>query len=241
MDRKTLILFGGAITLLVIAVILAVNLRGSREESGRVNVNVPYEGYITSSSGGGSQIDNQSVSHPTSKIIGAITVTQLDNNHYLLENKNDGYQIMVTSDWMMSEENIKNNIFKLYYSSAENLKIGTELMNVAILSVEVLDNSKQYSFDEWFKNLDAFTSKSIGMKSSYEEIMINGQMSFRGSSKSDEFNDYGELILREDSSIINYLFLRGLKVYRIKCASSGSDYKSLIQVCENQVKSFLIE
>lgn len=226
-------MFVAAVVLIIVATIMAVSLRNGGEENGQVNINAPYEGYITSLAGG----DGQGASQPASKTMGSITATQLSDGRALLENKKDNYQIIVTSDWMLPEE--VGEGFVLYYGEPEILeKCFERCDNVAVLNIEVLDNGKQYNFDTWFKNLDAFISGSLGAKNNYKEIMINGQMSFRGSRKYDQ--PYSEMP-RDDSLIINYLFFDELKVYRVKCASSGSDYKKLIQVCENQVKNFSIK
>ena len=141
MNRKTLILFGAAGVLLVVALILAVFLRSSREEPISPNVD--------------NQNGNQNnTSQVTSRTIGSITATQLGDGRVLLENKKNNYQIIVTSDWMLPEE--MGDDFVLYYGEPEILEKCYEgCDNVAILSIGIFDNNKQYNFDEWFKNLNA--------------------------------------------------------------------------------------
>lgn len=226
------ILFGSLAVLLIVVVVLIIFLTGGGK--GNVSNNVvkqpdiytPYNNLVSQNT------------EPSSKTIGKINATELSDGRFLLENKNDGYSISVSPDWIMPEE---GEVFRLYYGSVKDINAGAELNNSAVLMVKVLDNNNRYGFSEWFNTLDAFTSEELGLKSNYVATAVNGQSLFKNSRKLDEINDYGKSVPRNDSSLINYLLLNDKKAYWISCSALGGNYKNLIQICEDQVKSFLIE
>jgi hypothetical protein len=238
MDRKFLFLIGLAFALMLIVGFLIMpslsNGNKSNEEiaSGETPFrgNFPSADYPAEDQGGSLE--------GVSKTLGLITATKLSDGRFLLENKSGGYQITVSPEWVMSEDGAE---FKLFYGDAANLKPGIELNNMAALNIEILSNKNRYEFSEWFKNLDSFVRSDLGTEKNFKKVQTNAGTAFRGYRKSDRIDDFGKVVPKNDSSVVDYLFFKGYKVYRVTCASSGSDYGNLSQICENQIKYFSVK
>lgn len=199
-------LLGTAGVLLVVAIVLAIFLR----VGGRENI-------------------------PPITTIGLITVTQLSGDLVLLENKKDNYQITVSPDWIISEEDRE---FRLYFNDKKEINLGTELEDTAILTIRTLDNVSRYDLDEWFNKLDASTANNLGARINYKKITVNGRDAFGSSRKIDYLDDDGKIVLQED---IDYLFFKETKVYWISCVAFGSGYQNLIRACEDRIQTFSLQ
>lgn len=175
---------------------------------------------------------------PPATTIGLITVTQLPGDLVLLENKKDNYQITVSPDWIINEEIAD---LTLYFNDGKEVVLGTELEDTAILTIRMLDNAGSYGFDEWFNKLSVSTTSALGARINYKKITVNGRDAFRSSRKIDDLDDYGKIVLQEDSSIIDYLLFKEAKVYWISCVASGSGYQNLIKACEDRVQTFSLQ
>lgn len=223
MNRNTFILFGGAIALLIVAVVLAIFLRGNKKEnSSQVDINPPYEGYITPlPESGGSQLDSQNASQPASKTIGAITVYPPVAGWQVAENNNLGVSLKVPEDWDISGEVSKYD-FKAAWVS-EKASMAADIYSY--------DNKNKITPQEWAKNggLTEFLPVSVDGISGVRYITKITYGAIFDEGASDEV---------EDSYIVGLLLPKGDKMIDVSCFTTGVDYAIYKSRCDEVINTF---
>ena len=209
MDRKTLILFGGAIALLIVAVIIAVFLRTGREGTG-------------GQSGGGGVYDGSTTGKDTSQVIGSVTVYAPVAGWKDVKNTSDNVSVKIPEAWDVSGDTTN-------YSLKAATTTGSERVS---FDVYVMGNPDNLSPANWAKAERNVTQTTPIKVDGFDGVRYTGKVVYGGGDfpyGSDEVPEsyLASLVLQRDSEIIE-----------VSCAVSGLNYESYKSTCEEILNTF---
>lgn len=163
-----------------------------------------------------------------------ITAEESSPGYQVVENKFDGYQITVPSDWLVDNTAGKASGLKVYYDKDARSfeELPSELEDGLFLNILALDNPKDIEI-------------YIPTDAEFNEIEINGERVFVSRYKAleevgtdENFNDILEII--EESQVTAYIFRGGGKTYLVTCTAIATNFLELATLCEEQAQTFTI-
>jgi len=171
---------------------------------------------------------------PRSESLRVVNTVESSPGYQVVENKFDGYQITVPSNWLVDNTAGKASGLKVYYDkdakSFEELPL--EFEDGLLLNIVALDNPKDIEI-------------YIPTDAEFNEIEISGERVFVSRYKAleevgtdENFNDILEII--EESQVTAYIFRGGGKTYLVNCIAIATNFLELATLCEEQVQTFTI-
>jgi len=167
MNRNTLMLFGGALVLLIVVLILAIFLRGAREEQQVNNVTDPF-GEVSSPTG--------------SQTIGPITVYDAVGGWKKVENTSENFSANLPENWDVSADTGNYSIKASTIAGSEGI----------VFDVYTFDNPQSISPAAWAKNERGVTQSTPVEVGGIAGIRYVGKIVYGGGDfpyGSDEFED----------------------------------------------------
>jgi len=168
---------------------------------------------------------------PRDEGIRLITTEESSPGFQTVENKFDGYQITVLSNWFVGDLATLSGGLKIFYDVGVT-EAPLDFYSGLLLTIFTLENPRDV---ETYIPADA----------EFNEIEINGERAFISRYKAleevgtdENFNDILEVI--EDSQVTGYIFRGGGKTYLVTCTVIATNFLELATLCEEQVQTFTI-